>query len=84
MARLCSICTHRSVDAINAAIIEHEHGYRAIARQYHVSRASLQRHALSHLRETIQYSKELTQMLSAKSLLARLSEATSTTLPRRC
>ncbi len=74
MARLCSICSNRMVDSINLEIVEHAHGFRAIARQYGVTRAALQRHANAHLRDMIHQSKELTAMLRSRTLLARLDE----------
>lgn len=79
MARLCSICSSPLVDAVNAALLEHRHGYGYIAGFFGLKRTSLQRHAATHLRAVIAESKELRMALSADNLLDKLSELDAAT-----
>jgi hypothetical protein len=74
VGRPCSICMDDRLAAINMEIVQRTHGFRVISSRYGVSYAALQRHAATHLRETIRTSKELRAMLDAQALTARLLE----------
>jgi hypothetical protein len=69
MGRWCTICCHPERRAIDAALIEHELPYRAIAHAYRVSNAGLYRHRVYHLRERLEEAK----MLDAQALAARMA-----------
>jgi len=54
MGRLCTIRCHPQRRAIDAALIEPELPYRAIAHAYQVSNAGLYRHRVYHLRARLE------------------------------
>jgi hypothetical protein len=74
MARLCTVCAHPQRWDIDVELVRHAESYRAIARQFGVSRDSLQRHERAHLAMSLQQSQELLAMLSGKNLLAKVAE----------
>lgn len=74
VARLCSVCTHPRRADIDEALLRHTQSYRGIARRYGLQDDALRRHEHTHLRMSLQQSRELTAMLSGKNLLDRLSE----------
>ena len=53
MPRACTICVHHNRAEIEAAVIAGV-SYRVIARQFSVGHDAIQRHAASHIRESIQ------------------------------
>jgi len=67
---LCTICCHPQQRAIDAALIEHELPYRAIAHAYQVSNAGLYRHRVCHLRAK----REEAKMLDAEALARRMEQ----------
>lgn len=71
--RLCTICTHPQMDAINAALVAHHLSYRRIAAQYGLEEVSLRRHMTNHLHDIIQQSRELRMLASTESLIAELN-----------
>jgi hypothetical protein len=74
MGRLCTAWQHPQRDAINAALLEHTTGYRHIAARFGLAWSSLRRHEQTHLRATLQHSKELAMSLSADNLLAEVGK----------
>ena len=74
MGRLCSACHHPQRQAIDAVLLEHVDGYRRIAARFGLAWSSLRRHEQTHLRATIQQSKELAMSLSADNLLAEVGK----------
>jgi len=80
VGRLCTICSHPERQAIDAALLVHEAGYRNIARRFSVDYTVLFRHAQTHLREQIRESKALSEQLRADNLLAKLAALDERTL----
>lgn len=76
MPRLCTVCAlPMAVRAqVDEALLTHRVAYRAIARAHGLSHDALMRHERAHLGLSWQQSKELAAMLSAETLLSRLSD----------
>jgi transposase len=71
--RTCTVCRHRDVAAIDAALLEGA-PYRDIAGRFHVSKAAVERHRASHLSATLATAKAAAETTRADGLLARLGE----------
>jgi hypothetical protein len=73
VGRLCTICSHPERQAIDAALLVHEAGYRDIGRRFGVEKDALYAHAHTHLAEQIREHKELAMLASSESLMAELN-----------
>ena len=71
MPRKCTICTHPECHAIDVSLV-HREPYRAIARQYGVSKDALSRHTQEHLPELLARAKDAVEVAEADSLLDRV------------
>ncbi len=76
MPRTCTICHHDEREAIDAALVSGV-AHRAIANQWHVGRAAVQRHAKNHLSAALVATQADAARTRAKSILDRM-ERTST------
>jgi hypothetical protein len=70
MPRSCTICAHRDVRRINAAIVESMPN-RRIATQYGISEAAVRRHKAEHLPRRMVKAKEAKSVLDADQLLTQ-------------
>ena len=68
MPRTCTICAHDEGHSINVALVQRE-PYRAVARQYGVSKDALQRHSAEHLPELLVKAKDAVEGAEADDLL---------------
>lgn len=73
MPRSCTVCTHDEGHAVNVALVQRE-PYRAIARQYGVSKDALQRHAAEHLPELLVKAKDAAERAEADDLLGEVRD----------
>ncbi len=71
LPRRCTICAHDERHAIDVALVGRE-SYRAIARQYGVSKDALSRHTQEHLPELLARAKDAVEVAEADSLLSRV------------
>ncbi len=71
MPRRCTICTHKSRSKIDRALVERQ-PFRAIARQYSVSKDALIRHHDDHLPASLVRAQNATEAAQADALLAQV------------
>jgi hypothetical protein len=71
MPRTCTICTHKQRQAIDRALIDGR-PYRDIARQFHVSKASIERHKNAHLPATLARAHKAREIARADTLVGRI------------
>ncbi len=71
MPRVCTICTHKSRAKIDQALVERQ-AFRAIARQYKVSKDSLVRHSDDHLPAALVKAQAAVEAAQADALLAQV------------
>ncbi len=71
MPRRCTICTHKSRAKIDKALVERQ-AFRALARQYKVSKDALLRHHDDHLPATLMKAHDATEAARADALLAQV------------
>ncbi len=71
MPRVCTICTHKSRAKIDQALVARQ-PFRAIARQYKVSKDALVRHSDDHLPATLVKAQAATEAAQADALLAQV------------
>ncbi len=71
MPRRCTICTHKSRPKIDQALVERR-AFRAIARQYSVSKDALMRHHDDHLPASLVRAQNATEAAQADALLAQV------------
>src|SRR5215212_5633540 len=69
--RPCSICTHLDRPAIDQAMVNHR-PFRAISRQFGVSKDAVLRHHDDHLPEALTKAKAASETAQAEDLLAQL------------
>jgi hypothetical protein len=69
--RRCTICTHLDRQAIDQAMVNHK-AFRAISRQFGVSKDAALRHHDDHLPETLAKSKAAEETANADNLLDQL------------
>jgi hypothetical protein len=68
MPRVCTVCTHPDLAAIDRALIESTPN-RRIAAQFRVSEASVRRHSSAHLPSTLVVASEAAKVKRADGLL---------------
>jgi hypothetical protein len=68
MPRVCSICTHKKKEAINAALLETK-SFRKVAARFHVAASSCFRHLRKCMREELKNQ----QLLSSQRLASELA-----------
>ncbi len=71
MPRRCTICTHDKRNEIDQALVERQ-AFRAIARQYGVSKDALIRHHDDHLPAALVKAQEASEAAQADALLAQV------------
>jgi len=71
MPRKCSVCVHPKRNEIDEKIVARE-SYRAIARQYGLSKDAVSRHAENHLPVTLSKSQEASDVAHADDLLGQV------------
>ncbi len=71
MPRRCTVCTHKDRAQIDQALVERQ-SFRAIGRQYGVSKDSLIRHHDDHLPASLVKAQEATEAAQADALLAQV------------
>ena len=71
MPRRCTICTHKSRAKIDQALVERQ-AFRAIARQYGVSKDALIRHHDDHLPVALVKAQAAAEAAQADALLAQV------------
>lgn len=69
--RSCSVCGHDQAHLVNVALVSRE-SYRAIARQFGLSKDALRRHAQEHIPELLAKAKAAVEVAEADDLLARI------------
>jgi hypothetical protein len=74
MGRLCTVCTHPEREDIDTALLAHSQSYQQIAARFGMPVRTLHNHEEAHLALTLAESKEVGRMLSAETLMARLSD----------
>jgi hypothetical protein len=79
MPRRCTICDHDESHAINVALVQRE-PYRAVARQYGVSKDALQRHSQDHIPQLLVEAKHAVEVSEADDLLARVEDLEERTI----
>jgi hypothetical protein len=72
MSRTCTICSHESREAINAALLGSE-SLRGIAGRWSVSKTALLRHKADHLPATVVRAAAAVEEVSGGKLLERLT-----------
>ena len=71
MGRQCTVCGHKDVEEINKLLLCSD-SYRAIARQFGLSKDALARHKESHMPELLLKSQEVKETLQADNLLDQI------------
>ena len=71
MPRRCTICIHDSRSEIDQALVKRQ-PFRAIARQFDVSKSALVRHHDDHLPASLVKAQEATEAAQADALLAQV------------
>jgi hypothetical protein len=71
MARACSVCQNELAHLVNVALVSRE-SYRAISRQYGLSKDALRRHAQEHIPELLVKAREASERSEAGDLLEEL------------
>jgi hypothetical protein len=79
MPRTCTVCAHDEAHAINVALV-HREPYRAIARQYGVTKDALQRHSCDHLPKLLVEAKQAVEAADADDLLGEVRDLQTHTL----
>src|SRR5215217_1286356 len=79
MGQRCSVCTHDQAHSINVSLV-HREPYRAIARQYEVSKDALTRHVADHLPQLLVKAKEAVEVAEAGDLLGEVRDLHDRTL----
>jgi IS30 family transposase len=79
MPRACSICTHEKRDEIEAAIANGT-SYRVIARQFSTGHDAIQRHAASHIKESVNHSQEAKEEARGLDVVRQLKTINTVTL----
>lgn len=69
--RRCTVCTHPDAPAIDQAIVNHR-PFRAISRQFNVSKDAVLRHHDEHLPETLTKAKAAEEVGQAEDLLQQV------------
>jgi hypothetical protein len=78
MGRLCTICSHAELDAINGALVGSE-SLRTIASRWSVSKTALLRHKTSHLPATLVKAEAAAAAAEGDSLWDRYKQASRET-----
>ena len=73
MSRPCTVCTHKRIKAIDEALVAGE-TFRALSRQYELSRDALRRHKNDHLPATMVKAQGVVEMVQGDNLLDQLTE----------
>jgi hypothetical protein len=73
MSRTCTVCNHPSLAEINRLLLC-SGSYRAIARQFDLSKDSLARHKENHIPELLVKSKEIQDTINADTLTGQIEE----------
>jgi hypothetical protein len=71
MSRPCSVCQHELTHLVNVALVSRE-PYRAISRQYGLSKDALRRHTQEHIPELLVKAREAGESSEAADLLEEL------------
>ncbi|MBF0627846.1 MAG: hypothetical protein HQL91_06460 [Magnetococcales bacterium] len=71
MARPCSVCTHKARNAIDKGLVAGE-PFRALERQFGVSRDALRRHKGEHIPAVIAQAQKAVEVARGDSLLEHL------------
>ncbi len=71
MGRQCTVCAHKDLEEINRLLLCSD-SYRAIARQFGLSKDSLARHKESHMPELLLKSQDVKETLQADNLLDQI------------
>lgn len=71
MARPCSVCTHKRISDIDQALVAGE-TFRALSRQYKLSKDALRRHKLEHLPKAMAEAQKAVETTRGDSLLDQL------------
>ncbi len=79
MSRVCTICHHPERSAIDAAIVAGT-ANRPIASQFGVGYKAVERHATSHIPQTIQQSQEAKEEARGLDVVKQLKEVNAITL----
>lgn len=77
MARVCTVCTHPDRAAIDEAVAANRGSIRGVARQHRLSPDALERHAKSHLPQTVALAVRAVEETRADNLVDLLHEALS-------
>ena len=78
MPRTCTACTHPDREAIDLALAAGK-GYRAISRQYSLSKDAVRRHYDEHLPAALVKSEEARQTVQALDVIGQLNTINSAT-----
>jgi hypothetical protein len=79
MGRQCTVCAHADLEEINKLLLCSD-SYRAIARQFGLSKDALARHKESHIPKELLKSNDIQEIAKADALLAQLGEVREKTL----
>lgn len=71
MGRQCTVCAHNDIEEINRLLLCGD-SYRAIARQFGLSKDALARHKESHMPELLLKSQDVKETLQADNLLDQI------------
>ena len=71
MAQICTICSHKDKENINAAILKKESN-RNIAKRYSISPAAVHRHKENHLATTLTKAQAAEEVTHADTLIGDL------------
>jgi len=77
--RTCTVCNHLEAHSVNVDLVSRR-PYRAISRQYELSKDALRRHAREHLPELLARARNAVEVAEADDLLSRLEALQSRTL----
>lgn len=80
MPRVCSICKHPDLRAIDEALVTGRGSFRGIARQYRVSPDAVERHRRQHLAAHLVQAQQAQEVTSASSLLEQMMDLQRRTL----
>ena len=80
MPRSCSVCQHAERAAVDLALVADSASYRAIARQFGMSKDAVRRHADEHLPQHLARAQEAEEVAKADDLLGQVRDLQARTL----
>ena len=73
MPRTCTVCIHKQLSEINAALLRNE-AYRSVAKRFGASESAVYRHQQEHLPAALMKAKDAAELVQADSLMEKIAQ----------